>query len=298
MNSLPSRTILEVERAVCDLRRGVPVLLRTEDGLWQVSAGEYLPRQKATSDAAHPAVQLMKYAGLLPFAVVEKAASDDSLLTVSAAAIAAYRPALAASLERVSEAQIPLHGAQGHEADARVIAFRPRFGHEEHLAVLIGDVKAQPAPLLRMHSSCITGDVLGSLRCDCGNQLSKALDIIMEQGAGALLYLNQEGRGIGIASKLRAYGLQDTGMDTVEANEHLGYSADERDFGVAAEMLRQLELTTVTLITNNPQKIAALTARGIIVAGREPLITATNVHNARYLGTKATKLGHRLEEGK
>jgi GTP cyclohydrolase II len=284
--------VLEVERAASDLRRGQPVILTgAGERSLRVSSGEHFPEAAALTDTRHPAVQLMKYAGLLPRAVVEAQSGDAShTLAVSAEAIAHYPAALAQSLVKVSEANVPLKGAR----DARVIAFRPRFGHEEHLAVVIGQPQQQSAPYVRIHSSCVTGDVFGSLRCDCGGQLQKAVEIIEASGGGAVIYLSQEGRGIGIANKLRAYGLQDQGMDTVEANEALGFAPDERDFALAARMLDAIGLTRVTLLTNNPDKIEAITAHGITVEKRVPLVTAPNAHNERYLDTKALKLGHQF----
>jgi len=285
--------ILEVERAASDLRRGHPIML-TGAGkrLLRVTPGETAPNAGALADPGHPAVQLMKLAGLLPKAVIEEISENnqEDMLIVSAAAIQSYPLTLAASLQKVSEARVPLKGTE----HARVIAFRPRFGHEEHLAVIIGDPLSLPAPYVRIHSSCVTGDVFGSLRCDCGNQLHKAIDIIHTQGAGVIVYLSQEGRGIGIANKLRAYALQDQGMDTVEANEALGFAADERDFALAAEMLKALGIARITLLTNNPGKIEALGYYGIEVAKREPLVTEATAHNKRYLDTKAQKLGHQL----
>jgi GTP cyclohydrolase II len=292
MKPASSHAILEVERAISDLRRGQAVLLLGgPEGPVRVRSWEHSPEENAIDDARHPAVRLMKFAGLLPRAVVEREAGGrEGMLSVSAQAIAQYVPALAASLMRVSEAPMPLKGAE----NARVIAFRPRFGHEEHLAVVVGDPQKQLAPYVRIHSSCVTGDVFGSLRCDCGNQLRKAVDIIAGAGSGAILYLSQEGRGIGIASKLRAYGLQDTGLDTVEANLALGFAPDERDFALAASMLKELGIFRVTLLTNNPDKVKALSTHGIEVLERVPLVIEANSYNERYLDTKALKMGHQF----
>ncbi len=286
------RPVLEVERAISDLRRGQPVILEgVGSKRLNVVSGEHFPEAAAITDAEHPAVRLMKYAGLLPRAVVTPLSADDAgMLTVSATAIAQYPVALAGSLVKVSEANVSLKGAQ----DAKVIAFRPRFGHEEHLAVVIGDPRKQTAPYVRIHSSCVTGDVFGSLRCDCGSQLHKAIEIIEAAGGGAIVYLSQEGRGIGIANKLRAYALQDTGLDTVEANEALGFAPDERDFALAATILNMLELKRITLLTNNPEKVAGVSAHGITVEKRAPLVVEINPHNEKYLGTKALKLGHQF----
>jgi GTP cyclohydrolase II len=184
---------------------------------------------------------------------------------------------------------VPLAKAE----DARLVAFRPGDGGTEHLAILIG--KPDPAnALVRLHSECFTGDLLASLRCDCGDQLRGAIAAIAASGGGVLLYLAQEGRGIGLINKLRAYQLQDAGFDTIDANEQLGFDADERVYLPAAEMLRQLGFTTVRLLTNNPDKVAALQRYGIAVAERVPHAFPSNAHNERYLNTKATRGGHFL----
>lgn len=290
MNSTSSRTILEVERAIGDLRRGLPVIL-TKQGtkVCSVLSGEHNTNLPATSESTNPAVQLMKLAGLLPLAVEQPLpALQEGLLTVGVEAIRAYPAALAVSLEKVSEANVPLPEAN----HARFVAFRPRLGHAEHLAIVIGNPTTHPAPFVRLHSSCVTGDIFGSLRCDCGTQLHKALHMIAEAGAGTVLYLNQEGRGIGIANKLRAYALQDKGMDTVEANLALGFEADERDFAIAASMLKMLGSTSITLLTNNPMKVEAMTKQGIEVAARRAIATTPTAQNKAYLDTKADKMGH------
>ncbi len=164
----------------------------------------------------------------------------------------------------------------------------------EHLAILVGQPDAADAPLVRLHSECFTGDLLGSLRCDCGPQLRGAIRRMTEEGAGALLYLAQEGRGIGLVSKLRAYALQDQGLDTLEANRALGWEADERDFMAAATMLDLLGIRRIRLLTNNPGKIAALAACGVEVVGRERHVFAPNGINDHYLATKAERFGHLL----
>jgi GTP cyclohydrolase II len=211
-------------------------------------------------------------------------------LTLAAADVFAYQITAARSLLRVSEARVPLADAE----DTRIISFRPSDGGIEHLAILIGDPDPARPVLVRLHSECFTGDLLGSLRCDCGDQLRGAIAEIARAGSGVLLYLAQEGRGIGLANKLRAYGLQDMGADTVEANEQLGFDADERVYLPAAEMLRQLGFAEVRLLTNNPEKVAALDRCGIGVVERVPHVFPANGHNERYLRTKATRSGHLL----
>jgi len=192
-------------------------------------------------------------------------------------------------VERVSTAQIPAAGAR-----FTAHAYRSVLDDIEHVAFVLGDVRDGEPVLVRVHSECFTGDLLGSLRCDCGPQLRGAIGRLAEEGAGVLLYLAQEGRGIGLVNKLRAYRLQDGGLDTLDANRALGYGADERDFLVAATMLRALGIERVRLLTNNPDKLAGLAACGIEVVGREPHRFAANGVNDRYLATKAKRFGHLL----
>ncbi|WP_026244524.1 GTP cyclohydrolase II [Dasania marina] len=163
---------------------------------------------------------------------------------------------------------------------------------KEHIVLTLGDVADGEPVLARVHSECLTGDALFSLRCDCGSQLQAALQKIAEEGRGVLLYLRQEGRGIGLLNKIKAYKLQDAGADTVEANEQLGFGADMRNYGICTEMLRHLGIKSLRLMTNNPRKVNALTEQGLIIAERIPLQTGQNPHNAHYLATKAGKLGH------
>ena len=249
---------------------------------------------------APAALSLAKLARLLP-AVVAAPASRDSmaasgLLEVGAADVLAYPKGATATLWPVAEAAVPLDGAP----DARLVAFRAADGGVEHLAILIGrpdEVAARAggkAPLARLHSECFTGDLLGSLRCDCGSQLRGAIARMAEEGAGVLLYLAQEGRGIGLVNKLRAYSLQDGGLDTLDANRALGWGADERNFLVAAAMLERLGVHRVRLLTNNPDKLAGLAACGIRVEGREAHAFAPNGVNDGYLETKARRFGHLL----
>ncbi len=249
-------------------------------------------------DAADAAVELAKLARLLPAVVVAPLAEREaaalvrreSVLSLDAVDILAYHAVAARSLRRVAEARVPLTDAE----DTQIIAFRPSDGGIEHLAIVIGDPDPATPILTRLHSECFTGDLLGSLRCDCGDQLRGAISEIARTGGGVLLYLAQEGRGIGLVNKLRAYQLQDSGFDTVDANEQLGFDADERVYLPAAEMLRQLRFLRVRLLTNNPEKVAALNRCGIAVAERVPHIFPANGHNERYLRTKATRSGHLL----
>jgi GTP cyclohydrolase II len=249
-------------------------------------------------ETALAAVELVKLARLLPAVIVgrlsphgaEALQKQEGFVLLEAGDVVAYQEIAARALRPVSEARVPLADAE----NARIIAFRSSDGGLEHLAILIGDPDPTQPVLVRLHSECFTGDLLGSLRCDCGDQLRGAIAEIARAGSGVLLYLAQEGRGIGLVNKLRAYELQDEGLDTVDANEQLGFDADERVYLPAAEMLRQLGFTRVRLLTNNPEKVAALTRCGIAVAERVPHVFPANGHNERYLRTKATRSGHWL----
>jgi GTP cyclohydrolase II len=231
------------------------------------------------------ALKLARSAGLLPVLwLLEPDASDAS---VPLAEIVRERGN--PSVEIVARAKLPL----ADMPPTQIVAFRAADDGQEHVALVIGAFGGKP-PLVRLHSECLTGDVFGSLKCDCGPQLKEALQIIGASGGGVLLYLRQEGRGIGLANKVRAYGLQDRGLDTVDANRRLGFADDERDYGHAAAMLRALGIGEVRLLTNNPQKVEGLGGAGIRVAERVPHQMPTNPHNADYLATKRKKSGHLL----
>lgn len=235
------------------------------------------------------AVRLAKLARLLPAAVLgDSPGGADALFIVSVEDVAAYQQVAARSLRPVSEARVPLADAEA----TRIVAFRPSDGGIEHLAIIIGEPDGDQPVLARLHSECFTGDLLGSLRCDCGDQLRGAIAEIAAQGSGVLLYLAQEGRGIGLVNKLRAYQLQDLGFDTLDANGQLGFDDDERIYLPAAQMLSLLGIKAVRLLTNNPAKVEALTRHGVTVTERVPHIFPSNDHNQGYLRTKATKGGH------
>jgi GTP cyclohydrolase II len=193
------------------------------------------------------------------------------------------------AVEIVARASLPLAGMP----PTQIVAFRASDDGQEHAALVVGAFGAKP-PLIRLHSECLTGDVFGSLKCDCGPQLREALQIIGANGGGVLLYLRQEGRGIGLANKIRAYSLQDRGLDTVDANRRLGFADDERDYGHAAAMLRALGISEVRLLTNNPAKVAGLEAARIKVAERVAHQMPANPHNADYLTAKRKRSGHLL----
>jgi len=192
------------------------------------------------------------------------------------------------ALQLLSRARVPLAEA----LECEIAVFRDEHSLGEHVAVVIGKPDPATAVPVRLHSACLTGDLLGSLRCDCGEQLRTAVERIEALGGGVLLYLDQEGRGIGLPNKLRAYVLQDGGLDTVDADQHLGFRADERSYDVAAALLTELGFNRIRLLTNNPQKINSLRDHGIEVAGRLPLVTTSNMHNERYLRAKHERAGH------
>ncbi len=266
-----------------------------------------LPQPVVLQDAsqtscAGAAIQLAKLAQLLPAAVIAPlgptgikrlatTGSGSNLLRVDAAAIAAYADLAADTLRPVGEARLPLKAAE----NARIVGFRPADGGTEQFAILIGDPAAHQPVLCRLHSECFTGDLLGSLRCDCGPQLQHALERMGQAGHGVLLYLAHEGRGIGLINKLRAYRLQDAGLDTVDANLHLGFDSDERSFRAAATMLRHLGIGQVRLMTNNPLKVDALVAEGIEVVERVRHAIPANAHNHAYLATKVARSGHLID---
>ena len=220
---------------------------------------------------------------------LEEFAKEHGLRFITVAQLVSYRLTKTRIIERVAEASLPtVYG------DFRVIAYQSVLDGREHLALVKGDVGSKANVLVRMHSECMTGDVFASRRCDCGEQLVAAMRRIEEEGLGAIVYLRQEGRGIGLANKLKAYKLQDEGWDTVEANAQLGFKPDLRDYGIGAQILLDLGLHSIRLLTNNPRKIVGLDGYDIEVTGREPLQVIPGEHNERYLDTKRAKLGHIL----
>jgi GTP cyclohydrolase II len=256
---------------------------------------------------ADNATRLLRVAKLIPAALMarlhfrdialqDRWALENNLLIVEARDIDQYNEEAAASLRETTRAKVPLALAE----DAEIIMFRAAAGGEEHFAVLIGDPLSRDAgkdnpPLVRLHSQCVTGDVLGSLKCDCGDQLKSALALMAREGAGVLVYLAQEGRDIGMLNKMRAYALQDGGLDTVDANHMLGFETDERSFLPAAKILQELDISTMRLITNNPDKIAQIEAHGFTIKERVPLHISGNPFNANYLETKKTRTGHMID---
>jgi GTP cyclohydrolase II len=250
------------------------------------------------AQAATAALALAKIGRLLPAVLavplpqdLPASLAEHGLLRVPAAEVLNYASHEIAGLRQIVAAHVPLTDAP----DSQVVAFRTDGSAVEHLAIVIGNPLAHPAPLVRVHSECFTGDLLGSMRCDCGEQLRGAIRRMAEDGAGVLLYLAQEGRGIGLINKLRAYRLQDRGLDTMDANRVLGWGADERNFLVGAAILQIMGIKRVRLLTNNPDKLDAMAACGIEIAGREPHLFAPNGVNDEYLATKASRFGHMLD---
>lgn len=194
-------------------------------------------------------------------------------------------------LRRVAEAKLPTPWG-----DFLMVGFEEIATGKDHVALIYGDIQQNKPVLTRVHSECLTGDALFSLRCDCGFQLEAALQKIAEHGSGVLLYHRQEGRNIGLLNKIRAYALQDQGMDTVEANEALGFAADQRDFTICADMLKLIDVDEITLLTNNPKKVTILQGAGINIVERIPLLVGRNPKNDNYLNTKASKMGHLLND--
>jgi len=253
--------------------------------------GPFLAEALPWRHEAEAAMALALHAGILPaFLVAPEPAAEA--VSVEVEDVAALRDS--GRLEVATRARLPIAASEA----AEIVAFRSPDDLREHVALIIGAQSADRAPLVRLHSECLTGDLFGSRKCDCGPQLDAALAAIAEEAAdggwGVLLYLRQEGRGIGLINKLRAYRLQDQGFDTLEANQRLGFPAEARDFPVAARMLDLLGVRAIRLLTNNPAKVAAFETAGVTVAERVPHSLAANPHNARYLATKRDRAGHLL----
>lgn len=260
--------------------------------------GPFTRLKGAVSSPVDASVKLAKLARLLPSTLVcvlpvadpALFANEEDLSVLTTADIFEYDENSAFELRPVASAKVPLQAAE----NTRIQAFRPVDGGIEHLAILIGDPNRHEPVLTRLHSECFTGDLMGSLKCDCGEQLRGSIKAISDEGAGVLLYLAQEGRGIGLINKLRAYKLQSDGFDTVDANERLGFDADERVFKPAAEMLSSLGFKKIRLMTNNPDKVEGLTRCGIEVTERVEHKFPSNTHNELYLATKKKRSGHYL----
>jgi GTP cyclohydrolase II len=257
------------------------------------SPGEGAPSAVPAGRAATAAIQLVKLSHGLPAVLAADLAphapASDQLVTVEADAAESFFDNAIQSLTLASEAVVPLNSG----SSARFIVFRDAMGGNE-VAIIVGKPDfTKPVPV-RLHSACLTGDVFGSRRCDCGDQLRLAIARLEDLGGGVILYLAQEGRGVGLANKMRTYQLQDDGLDTVDANTTLGFDDDERDYGVAARMLEMLECTRVILLTNNPTKLDRLSKAGIEIVSRMALEAPINADNRRYMTAKVTRAGHRL----
>jgi len=265
------------------------------DDLSQPMKGPLKTLRAGDAGLARAALALAKSARLLPAALILEIENGQALAAAEALTyldLEALGGAFDAApvLQPVVSARLPLAVSEA----GRLHVFRPESGGEEHYAVEIGAPSRKAPVLTRLHSACFTGDLLGSLKCDCGPQLHAALAQMGAEGAGVLLYLSQEGRGIGLANKMRAYALQDQGFDTVEANHRLGFEDDERDFRIGAAILKEMGFSSVRLMTNNPAKLRMMQACGITVTERVPLKAGETRHNADYLATKAKKSGHLL----
>ena len=283
--ALPPKADLAWLRAVAD----------PQDDLEHPMKGPFTALRDSEGDLARAAIQLAKTAQLLPAVVTHDLAEGYAFAarhSLTFLPLADCTPELfrTGDLFPVVSARVPMQAAKA----GRLHIFRPEDGGTEHYAVEIGNPDRNAPVLARLHSACFTGDVLGSLKCDCGPQLNAALHQMGEEGAGILLYLNQEGRGIGLANKMRAYSLQDQGFDTVEANHRLGFEDDERDFRIGAAILREMGFSAVRLLTNNPAKLRMMEAQGLSVTERVALRVGQTAENRAYLATKAAKSGHLL----
>ncbi len=318
--SLLSKNFVRPSVSLASHVKGDTLILDTLKGLIQSSTSEEDFVQPGTINtvigrlggvlkrAGHPeaTLDLAELAGVYPLGVTFEMIHDNGKLysieelydlavnhghvIISIASLIEYRRKDSSLIKRAAEANLPTsHG------DFRMVGFENALNGEHHVALVKGDIKPGDEVLVRVHSECLTGDAFGSLKCDCGEQLNAALDKIEKAGKGVLLYMRQEGRGIGLINKIRAYNLQDQGMDTVEANLALGFDEDLRDYGIGAQILSDLGVTKVKLMTNNPLKLKGLTGHGIEITSREPIQLNHNERNEYYMRTKKDKMGHLLK---
>ena len=290
------RTLIDPEAKPDDLARPGHIFpLRYADGGVLVRAGQ-----------TEAVLDLARLAGLHPAGVLCEVMSEDGTMAqmpeleslaarlemgiVTVADLIAYRRDNEGFVERVAEARIPTE-----QGEFKAVSYRSKVDADEHVALVMGNIDRDEPTLVRVHSECLTGDIFGSQRCDCGEQRDLALRAIGREGKGVFLYMRQEGRGIGIHNKLRAYDLQDNGLDTVEANEHLGFAADLRHYGVGAQILADLGVGKMRFLTNNPKKIVGLHSFGLDLVEQVPLVASPNKENSRYLETKRTRMGHMID---
>lgn len=301
--SVPQLVITARRALALGLDAATPMALRlsADDDASSVMAfvtdatSDRIPEAKPAGRAAAAAIQLVKLSQGLPAVLAAEVvrgavAHESDLIAVEADAVASFSEDAIRSLTLASEASVPLQSG----SRTRFIVFRDAMGGSQ-VAIVVGKPDFAKAVPVRLHSACLTGDVFGSRRCDCGDQLRLAVARLEDLGGGVILYLAQEGRGLGLANKMHTYRLQDDGLDTVDANTTLGFDDDERDYGIAARMLQMLNCTRVVLLTNNPTKLDGLTKAGIKVTSRMPLEAPINADNRRYMTAKVARAGHRLD---
>jgi GTP cyclohydrolase II len=301
--AVPRLVITERRALALGLDASTPMTLRiaADDSAETILAlvtditNDHIPAARPANRAAAAAIQLVKLSQSLPAVLAADVTANavacaESIVTIEADAVARFADNAIRSLIVASEASVPLNSSM----PTRFVVFRDAMGGSP-VAIIVGKPDFTHAVPVRLHSACLTGDVFGSRRCDCGDQLRLALTLLEDRGGGIILYLAQEGRGLGLANKMRTYQLQDDGLDTFDANTTLGFDDDERDYGIAARMLRMLNCTRIVLLTNNPAKLDGLTRAGIEVASRMPLEAPVNADNRRYMTTKAARSGHQLD---
>jgi GTP cyclohydrolase II len=301
---VPQLIITERRALALGLDASTPIALSLSAGdsarkilaLVSDTTNDRLPAARPASSAAAAAIQLVKISQSLPAVLAADVVShgvacEESIVRVEADAVARFAEDAISSLIVASEASVPLNSG----TPTRFVVFRDAMGGSQ-AAIIVGKPDFTHAVPVRLHSACLTGDVFGSRRCDCGDQLRLALALLEDLDGGVILYLAQEGRGLGLANKMRTYQLQDHGLDTFDANTTLGFDDDERDYGIAARMLRMLNCTRIVLLTNNPAKLDGLTRAGIKIASRMPLDAPINADNHRYMTAKAERAGHQFDD--